>query len=72
MLKTRMRPLFQNERMQKLLLQSPVGIKVQGCPWHFKVPQKTIGTMPCPRELDNRPMVWFQYRVAHDMGKRVF
>jgi len=20
-----------------------------GCPWHLEVPQKTIGTMPCPK-----------------------
>jgi len=67
-----MRPLFQDERMQDLLLQSPIGIKARWCPWHFKVPQKTIGTMTCPREWDNRPVVWFQPWVAHDMGKRVF
>ena len=67
-----MRPIFHDERMQDLLLQSPIGIKAQRCPWHIKVPQKTIGTMACPRDRDNRPVVWFQPRVAHDMGKRVF
>ncbi|MBD3415497.1 MAG: hypothetical protein GF421_13855 [Candidatus Aminicenantes bacterium] len=67
-----MRPLFHDNRLQNLLLQSPIGIKALRCPWHFKVPQKTIGTMACPREWDNRPVVWFQPRVAHDMGKRVF
>lgn len=72
MLETRMRPIFRDERMQDLLLQTPIGIKAQRCPWHTKVPQKTIGTMPCPREGDNRSMVWFQPRVAHDMGRRVF
>lgn len=60
MIKTRMRPIFHDNRLQDLLLQSPIGIKTLRCPCHIKVPQKTIGTMACPRDGDNRPVVSYQ------------
>lgn len=70
MLGTLMLPLFQGFWLQTLLFQAPIWIKAVECPWHRKVPQKIIGTMPWPK-FRVAGLWFYQPRVVHGMGKRV-
>ncbi len=41
-------PVVFDSMVAGFLHQSPMWIKARGCPWHLKMPQKTIGTKSCP------------------------